>query len=90
METAESRRAFIKWSSAALGMTGLTSIIGCGEVPPPPPGAPGKTRYKAAFSPPKRLEVDANTSALFHFDGDLKGLCGTDGKRTNAEPGTAG
>ena len=47
-------------------------------------------RYKSDFTPAKRFEVDADTSALFHFDGDLEGKCGEDGKTITAEAGTAG
>jgi len=47
-------------------------------------------RYSGDFTPPKRLEPDEKTSALFHFDGNLDGTCGIDGEAIKAEPGTAG
>ncbi len=47
MKAGDSRRAFLHWSTASLGMGGLAAVLGC-KVPPPATET-GK-RYKAAFS----------------------------------------
>lgn len=47
-------------------------------------------RYSGDFVPAKRLPTDAKTTALFRFDDNLNGVCGSDGKAIQAEPGSAG
>lgn len=47
-------------------------------------------RYEGPFEAPTRLEADANSSMLFHFDGDLSAQSGIDGVSVVGRPGCAG
>jgi len=47
-------------------------------------------RYEGPFDPPRRVEADAKTSLLFHFDGDLSAESGIEGVSVEGRAGMAG
>ncbi len=49
-----------------------------------------RPRYQGEFDPPRRLQVDADTSLLLHFDGDLAAESGLQGVAVTGRAGTAG